>query len=167
MSNSLRPHEPQHARLPCPSPPCGVYSSSCPLSWWCHPTILSSVYTPIQNKKLKKKKNSGFGLRITMNNPSLCQGLSVTSMSCWTSLSFHFLNSKMGRVTKAILLIFTGLKVAYAKHLAGRRHPIEGKYYYQYLLQIVSCKFQIPINFHYFVEEKQSGIWIFCKFHIQ
>ena len=43
VSDSLRPHESQHARPPCPSPTLGVYSNSCPLSWWCHPTILSSV----------------------------------------------------------------------------------------------------------------------------
>ena len=40
---SLRSHELQHARPPCPSPTPGVYSNSCPLSWWCHPTISSSV----------------------------------------------------------------------------------------------------------------------------
>ena len=43
MSNSLRPRGPQHARPPCPSPTLRVYSNSCPLSLWCHPTILSSV----------------------------------------------------------------------------------------------------------------------------
>ena len=43
VSNSLRPHEPQHARLPCPSPIPGVHSNSCPWCQWCHPTILSSV----------------------------------------------------------------------------------------------------------------------------
>ena len=43
MSNSLWPHEPQHTRSPCLSPTPGVYSNSCPLSWWCHPTISSSV----------------------------------------------------------------------------------------------------------------------------
>ena len=43
MSNSLRPHEPQHARPPCPSPTPGVHPNPCPLSWWCHPTISSSV----------------------------------------------------------------------------------------------------------------------------
>ena len=43
VSNSLRPHELQHARPPCPSPTFGVQSVSCPLSWWCHPAILSSV----------------------------------------------------------------------------------------------------------------------------
>ena len=40
MSNSLRPHEPQP---PCPSPTPGVHPNSCPLSWWCHPAISSSV----------------------------------------------------------------------------------------------------------------------------
>ena len=43
MSNSLRSHEPQHARPPCPSPTPGVYPNPCPLSRWCHPTIKSSV----------------------------------------------------------------------------------------------------------------------------
>ena len=43
MSNSLRPHGPQHARPPCQSPTLRVYSNSCPLSQWCHPTISSSV----------------------------------------------------------------------------------------------------------------------------
>ena len=36
VSDSLRPHELQHSRPPCPSPPPGVYSNSRPLSWWCH-----------------------------------------------------------------------------------------------------------------------------------
>ena len=43
MSDSLRPHESQHARPPCPSPTPGVYSNSCPSSWWRHPAISSSV----------------------------------------------------------------------------------------------------------------------------
>ena len=43
MSNSLWPHGLQHARLPCPSPTPRACSKSCPLSWWCHPTISSSV----------------------------------------------------------------------------------------------------------------------------
>ena len=42
MSNSLWPHGLQ-ARYPCPSPTSGAYSYSCSLSWWCHPTISSSV----------------------------------------------------------------------------------------------------------------------------
>ena len=41
-SNSLRPHEPQHARPPCPSPTAGVYPNPCPLSRCWHPAISSS-----------------------------------------------------------------------------------------------------------------------------
>ena len=43
MSNSLQTHGVQHAKPPCPSPTPGVYSNSCPLSWWCHSTISFSV----------------------------------------------------------------------------------------------------------------------------
>ena len=43
VSNSLQPHGLQQARLPCPSLTPRACSDSCPLSWWCHPTISSSV----------------------------------------------------------------------------------------------------------------------------
>ena len=43
VSDSLWPHEPQHARPPCPSPTPGVHPNPCLLCWWCHPTISSSV----------------------------------------------------------------------------------------------------------------------------
>ena len=46
MSDSLRPHRLRPARLPCSSPTPGVYSNSCPLSRWYHPTISSSVVLP-------------------------------------------------------------------------------------------------------------------------
>ena len=45
VSDSLRPHEPQHTRPPCPSPTPGVYPNSCPLSRWSHSSISSSVVT--------------------------------------------------------------------------------------------------------------------------
>ena len=48
MFDSLWPHGLQHARLPCPSSTPGVYSNSCPLSQWCHPTI-SSFVVPISS----------------------------------------------------------------------------------------------------------------------
>ena len=41
LSDYLRPHGLQHSRLPCPSLSPGACSNSCPLSWWCHPTISS------------------------------------------------------------------------------------------------------------------------------
>ena len=43
VSDTLRPHESQHARPPCPSPSPGVHSNSRLSSWWCHPAISSSV----------------------------------------------------------------------------------------------------------------------------
>ena len=43
VTDSLRPHESQHTRPPCPSPAPGVYSDSCPSSHWCHPAISSSA----------------------------------------------------------------------------------------------------------------------------
>ena len=43
VSHSLRLHESQHARPPCPSPTPGVYANSCPSSWLCNPAISSSV----------------------------------------------------------------------------------------------------------------------------
>ena len=43
VSDPLRPYGLQHARPPCPSPTPGVHPNSCPLSWWCHPTISSSA----------------------------------------------------------------------------------------------------------------------------
>ena len=43
VSDSLRPHESQHARSPCPSPTPEDHSDSCPSSQWCHPAISSSV----------------------------------------------------------------------------------------------------------------------------
>ena len=43
VSDSLRLHGLQHARLPCPSPTSRAYANSCPSSRWCHPTISSSV----------------------------------------------------------------------------------------------------------------------------
>jgi len=49
VSDSLRPHEPQHTRPPCPSPTPGVYPNSCSLSWWCHPAIISSSVVPFSS----------------------------------------------------------------------------------------------------------------------
>ena len=49
MSDSLRPHESQHARSPCPSPAPGVHPNPCPSSWWCHPTMSSSVIPCLQS----------------------------------------------------------------------------------------------------------------------
>ena len=64
VSDSLRPHEPQHTRPPCLSPTSGVYRNSCPLSQWCHPTISSSV---ISFSSLLQ-----YSIRIFSNESVLC-----------------------------------------------------------------------------------------------
>ena len=64
VSDSLQPHESQHARPPCPSPYPRVHSNSCPSSWWCHPAISSSVIpfsscpNPSQHQSLFQWVNS-------------------------------------------------------------------------------------------------------------
>ena len=68
MSNSLWPHGLQHTRLPCPSPNPGVCSNSCPLSQWCHPTILSSV-VPFSSC-LQSFPAPGFGFSQSKTNQS-------------------------------------------------------------------------------------------------
>ena len=49
LSDSLWPHGLQHARPPCPSPTPGVYSNSCPLSRWCHPTYVVPFSSSLQS----------------------------------------------------------------------------------------------------------------------
>ena len=64
VSDSLWPHESQHARPPCPSPTPGVYPNSGPLTWWCQPAISSSVIpfssspNPSQHQGLFQRVNS-------------------------------------------------------------------------------------------------------------
>ena len=61
MSDSLRPHESQHSRPPCPSPSPGVHSDSCPLSQWCHPVISSSVPNPSEHQSFPTSQLFAWG----------------------------------------------------------------------------------------------------------
>ena len=58
MIDSLWPHGFQNSKFPCPSPSLKAYSNSCPLSWWCHPTISSSVVPSSSHPQ--SFPNSGF-----------------------------------------------------------------------------------------------------------
>ena len=82
MSDSLRPHEPQHTRSPCPSPTPGVYSNSCLSSWWCHPTISScppllllppifssiKIFSNESTLRIKRPKYWSFSFNISPSN---------------------------------------------------------------------------------------------------
>ena len=60
VSDSSWPHELQHTRIPCPSLSLRGCSNSCPLSWWCPPTISSSV-VPVLNRSLRFSTGSQVG----------------------------------------------------------------------------------------------------------
>ena len=78
MSDTLRPHEPQHARPPCPSPTPGVYPNSCPLSRWCHPTIPSSV-VPFSSCPLSFPASESFPISQLLTSGSKSMGVSAST----------------------------------------------------------------------------------------
>ena len=86
MSNSLRPHGLQHTRPPCPSPTPRVYPNSYPLSWWCPPTISSSV-VPFSSQ-LQSFSASGSFLMSQLSTScgqsiGVSASASVLSMNIW------------------------------------------------------------------------------------
>ena len=76
MSDSLRPHGLQHAMPPCPLPTPGAYSNSCPSSWWCHPTISSSIL-PISSRLPSFPASESF--QISQLFPSGGQSIGVSA----------------------------------------------------------------------------------------
>ena len=66
VSDSLQPHELQHARPPCPPPTPRVYPNSCPSSQWCHPVISSSVI-PFSSRPLSLLASESFSNESTLH----------------------------------------------------------------------------------------------------
>ena len=95
LSGSLRHHGLQHTRPPCPSPSPRVYSNSCPLSWWCHPTISSSVVSiysclqsfPVSGSFLKKRlfKSDGQSVEASASASALPRNIQDWFPLGWTS----------------------------------------------------------------------------------
>ena len=90
VSDSLRPHEPQHARLPCPPPTPGVHPSSCPLSRWCHPTISSSVVPFSCPQSLPASRSFQMSRLFTSGGQSIGVSASVLPMNTqdWSPLGW-------------------------------------------------------------------------------
>ena len=78
VSDSLRPCGLQHARPSCPSPIPGVYSDSCLLSWWCHPTISSSVI-PFSSRLLSFPASGSFQMSQFFASGGQSIGVSVST----------------------------------------------------------------------------------------
>ena len=111
VSDSLQPHESQHAKPPCPSPTPRVHSDSCPLSQWCHPAISSSVVpfsscpNPSQHHSLFQWVNSAWGGQSTGVSalssflPKKSQGWSPSEWTGWISLQSKTLSRVFSNTT--------------------------------------------------------------------
>ena len=78
MSDSLRPHEPQHTRPPCPSPTPGVHSKPCPSSWWCHSTVSFSV-VPFSSRTQSFPASGYFQMGHLFASGGQCIGVQVST----------------------------------------------------------------------------------------
>ena len=105
VSHSLRPHESQHTRPPCPSQTPGVHSNSRPSSWWCHPAILSSVVPSSSPQSLPASESfpmsqlftwGGHGLVQNWERNQDCQEKYQEPQIC----RWHHLNGRKQRETK-------------------------------------------------------------------
>ena len=76
MSDSLQPHESQHARPPCPSPTPGVHSNACPSSRWCHPAI-SSFVVPFSSCPQSLPASGSFPMSQVFARGGQCIGVSA------------------------------------------------------------------------------------------
>ena len=99
VSNSLQPHGLQHARPPCLSPTSGIYPNSCPLSWWRHPIISSSVVPfscpqsfpasgSFQMSQLFASDGQSIGVSTRVIGLSSWNSIPSTSLPCFSFLCF-------------------------------------------------------------------------------
>ena len=85
VSDSLWPHGLQHTRPPCPSPTPGVYPNSCPLSWWCHPAVSSSVVS--FSSRLQSFPASNFSFQMNQFFTSGGQSIGVSASASALSMN--------------------------------------------------------------------------------
>ena len=110
MSDSLQTHGLQHARPPCPLPTPGIYSNSCPLSRWCHPTISSSV-VPFSSCPQSLAASESYESTLCMRWPKYwsfsfsiilpknTQDWSPLEWTCWISLQSKWLSRVFSNTT--------------------------------------------------------------------
>ena len=122
VSDYLQPHGLQHTRLPCPSPPPGACSNSCPLSRWCHLTISSSVVPfsshlqsfPASGSFLRSQLFASGGQSIGVSAsasvlPMNIQDWFPLGWTGWISLQFHESLGKSTWVCSVFIIHWDGL----------------------------------------------------------
>ena len=106
VSDSLRPHRLQHARLPCPSPSPGTCSNSCPVSQWCHPAILFSV-VPFSSCLRSLPASGSFLMSwlFTSGGQSIRASASVLPMNIqdWLPLGIEWFDLAVQRTLRSLL----------------------------------------------------------------
>ena len=91
MSDSLRPHELQHTRLPCPSPTLGIYSNSCPLNQWRHPSI-SSFVIPFSSRLQSFPASGSFQMSHFFTSDGLSFSYSISPSNEYSGLTSFRMN---------------------------------------------------------------------------
>ena len=138
VSNFLRPHEAQHTRPPCPSPTPGVYSNSCPLSQWCHPTISSSVVPfssclqsfpasgSFQMSQLFARVGRSIGVSASESVlPMNTQDWSALGWTDWISLQSKGLSRVFSNTTNSLMLSFLYSLTLTSIHDHWKNHSLD------------------------------------------
>ena len=126
MSDSLRPHGLQHARPPCPSPTPGACSNSCPLSWWCHPTISSSVI-PFSSRLQSFPESGSFPVNQFFTSGGQSIGISASAsilamnIQDWFSLGLTGLISLQ---SKGLSRVFSNTTVQKHQFFSAKKNEI-------------------------------------------
>ena len=115
MSDSLQPRGLQHARFLCPSPTPGPGLNSCPLSWWCHPTILSSI-TPFSSPLQSFPASGSFPMSQFFASGSQSIGASASAAVLPMNIQDWF---PLG-LTGLISLLFKGLSRDFSQHHSSK-----------------------------------------------
>ena len=117
---TLQIHGIQHARLPCPEPFSGVCSNSCPLSWWCHPTILSSI-VPFSSCLQSFPASGSFSVSWLVASGGQSIGASASASVPSMNIQDWF----PLELTGLISLLFKGLSTDFSRSIV-RRHQFFG-----------------------------------------
>ena len=122
VSDSLWPHEPQHARPTCPSPTPGVHPNPCPLSWWCHPTASGSI----QMSQLFTSGGQRIGVSASTSVlPMNTQDWSPLGWTGWISLQSKGLSSLLQyQSSKVSILRCSAFFIVQLSHPYGHDHWI-------------------------------------------